>query len=408
MAAVISQFPKVSEADKGISSKPSQGTKVAGFFEDESSLEVLKKFVSDSADAEQMIFRGNLVTAVRMIELLKRPDILLAEADNLSSGIIAESVQDLIDRDIHVTLVGHEDSAHAYRRALDLGAKDYIAKPITAEKLRQSIELAQSRTAGRKRKICRVLGVISSSGAAGGTTVAANTAWLLATATQRSVALLDPDRFLSDLPLSFDIEPARELREFFEIKQRSDSAVHGVIPARPADRLAVYAMDDDFEADQREFNPHAVMTALQHSYDVIALDLSIEDVRDNHSILSFVTEAIIVTTPTFASLRNCNRILRFLQKQYPDMACHTIINHTMLKAECSEADIKRALEQTSGPHLPYVDRQISLAKREGRPLATVAPRHAWTRSLRKFIEKELGFKLAPPRRWWHPRRGKVA
>jgi pilus assembly protein CpaE len=402
---MISQFPKPAEVDKAASSNTSQGLKLAGFLDDESDFGVLKSFMSDNAAPEPVVFRGNLVTAVRMIELIKKPDMLFAEAHNLNPGIISESLHDLSERDIHVTMIGNEDSAQAYRRALELGAKDYIAKPLTAEKLRLSVELASLRTVGRKRKVCRVLAVIAAAGGAGGTTVAANTAWLLATETPRAVALLDPDRFLSDLPLAFDIEPARELREFFEIKQRSDSAVHGVIPARPADRLSVYTMDDDFEVDPRNFNPHAVMAALQHSYDVITLDLSIEDIRDNHSILSFVTEAIIVVTPTFTALRNCNRILRFLHKQYPEVACHTVINQTNRVAECSEADIKRALEQGSGRNLPYVDREMALSRREASPLVSLAPRHQWTRALRKLVAEDLGFRLAPRHRWWHLGRG---
>lgn len=373
--------------------------KIAGFVQSDADLELFKSFVVGDVDDGQTLWRGDITTAVRVIDLVALPDIIFAEADLTKTGVVAESVHDLADRGVHVTLIGAEDSALAYRRALELGARDYIAKPLSAEKLTQSVNLVRQHALGRRRKICRVIGCIGASSAVGGTTVAANLAWRIAAETEREVALLDPDRFVSDLPFIFDIEPVRELREHFEARPRSDGAVLATLPAQATTRLSIYAMDDDFDASARLANPEWVLGALRQTYDVVLIDLKLTDIRDNNPILAHLTDAVVVATPTFVSLRNTNRIMRFLQREYPALASRILLNQTSATPECSAAEIKKALETAEVLTLPFALKDMARARLDAQPLAALTPRHPWVLALGRFMDADLGFKLSAPKSW---------
>jgi pilus assembly protein CpaE len=365
---------------------------IGAFVQQDADLATLKSFFESHDQSPERLWRGDIRTAVRMIGLTDFPDVLLVQEGEMGAAFLADSVAELVERGTAVVLIGSENSASAYRAALEIGARDYLSLPLEHDHLLRCLSLIRLQATGRRKRPCRVVACIGSAGGTGGTTIAANIAWMLATDGERDVALLDPDRFVSPLTFALDVEPTKELRQHFETEARRDTAQLDVVPSYLGSRLAVFAMDDEFETDSRAADPQRVMAGLRKSFEFVVVDLGLRDVRDNNPILAYVNEAVLVASPTFPSLRNTNKIVRFLQREYPAIALRILINQTKLEAECSSAEIKKCLEKTAAILLPFVPREMGEARRKAMPLAAAHPRHVWVRRIRKFLESDFGIR----------------
>ncbi len=169
--------------------------------------------------------RGDIGTAITYLRSNSSPRIISSTSPRSELPISdINALAEACEPGVEVIVIGAQNDIGLFRDLMQIGVSDYLAKPITRELLRRSIETvrqgAQSvNLRGRLGKIVAVTGV---RGGAGATTVAANLAWLLSEKVGRRVALLDLDFNFGSLSLALDQKATPGLREALENIHRVD------------------------------------------------------------------------------------------------------------------------------------------------------------------------------------------
>ena len=190
---------------------------------------------------EAQVWQGGLRAAIAALAEGRSAPLVIVDIDGLPypAGAIHELAA-VCEVGTVVIAVGSDDSARPGRELLLAGVSDYLAKPLTAEAvrdvaLRALADAAASRPGGL---------VVSFTGCGGsGATTMATAAALQAAARGCYVSVLDLSRSVPAAALALGVDPVAGLDQLLETAAREavePEALEGVC-ARRSDRIEVYA-----------------------------------------------------------------------------------------------------------------------------------------------------------------------
>jgi pilus assembly protein CpaE len=224
---------------------------------------------------------------------------------------------------VSIVLVVRERTPAILRAALQAGARDVLAIPLSFEEL-QGVKAAgawsqQLRERARgEAASSRSLGIggqlVAVSGAKGGTgcsTVALHLALAAAEARGGSVCLVDFDLQSGDIGVLLDLSHRRSVFDLLDVAHELSPRVLEDALYVHQSGLRVLLAPEDGEQEEDVTAPAArrILGALKSNFDVVIVDVGSVVTEANAVAVDMADRVLMVTTPDVPSLRAANRLL---------------------------------------------------------------------------------------------------
>jgi pilus assembly protein CpaE len=352
-----------------------------------------------------VVHDGGLSAALGALTHESSPPLLVVDFGGIEDPVAAlRSLVALCEASTRIVVIGSVNDVSTYREMIRTGATDYLVKPLQPNALQTALEGAnkpKSEASIAETKKARIVGVIGVRGGVGASTVALNTAWLLAHDMNKTVGLLDLDLQFGTISLALDLEPSRGLREVFEKPDRIDSLFVASAMAHESERLYVLSTEEGLE-DHPNVNPVAfglLINALPKDFDCVVVDLPSRFATAHRGILTSFTSFVLVSDPSLAGMRDCVRLAKFLRETTPEAAIHVVVNRigAVKKGELPKAEFQRGIDMPVKHFIGFDPRIAATAATAGKPLAVIARRSQLVSELRKVAASMIAERVKTPK-----------
>lgn len=361
---------------------PGQKTSpVLGFFRNEDSRKILAAAFERPGLGVLLLTEGGLDVALKVMRRGEKPDLVLYDVSGSASP--ATDIATLIKhggRGLPVIAVGGVIEISQFREFLAVGAFDYVDRTLGDVALVDSVARARRQGARRTTDLGparsgKVVAFCGSRGGVGATTCAIATAWSLAHRNDTSTVLLDLDLVFGTTAFALDIDPGRGLREGLEQPARIDSVFLERCLVRDGPRLAILSAEEPFD-DGNDLDASAAIVLLEElkqTFDCIIVDLPRGLTPINRSFLAAADDIVLVTSATFAGLRDAIRWLEY----FATVADRAVIRVVQGPAPPGVALPRDEFEKNLGHKIdlviPYDANSAASAANSGKAITEIAP-----------------------------------
>ena len=198
----------------------------AAFVCDDVTRAAAARAAADNGWADSQILEGGIAGALTVLPNIPTPKLLVVDLSKSNDPIAeAGNLALVCDENTRVIALGTVNDVNLYRELTELGVEDYLLKPVSVEVLATAMahELPSANADDEAdARQGRLVTVIGARGGVGATSVAVNTAWMMAHEQNIRVALVDLDLHFGTVALSLDVEPGRGFTEAIEAPSRID------------------------------------------------------------------------------------------------------------------------------------------------------------------------------------------
>jgi len=270
---------------------------------------------------------GGIDGAIETYKSNPTPNLIIVES-TLSPELIPaalERLAEVCDSSTRVVLLGHVNDVLLYRELVRSGISEYIVLPATASQIVSAItELFASENAA---PIGRTIGFVSAKGGAGGSTVAHNVTWAIATALRQDCLILDMDLPFGTAGLNFNQDPPHGLADAVTANQKVDQTMLDRLMSKAASHInlltAPVTLDHTFDFEERQFEQ--ILDMCQNTMPVVILDIPHAWNAWIRHTLATIDEVVIVAEPDLANLRNAKNLADTIKALRPTEAPPSLV-----------------------------------------------------------------------------------
>lgn len=341
------------------------GDQVIAFLDDPETRDIVSSTVA-SRWPSALIYDGGLTAALGSLSQEPAPPLVIVDVTATEDPMVGlRSLVTLCEPTTRIILIGGTNDVTLYRSLLQAGASDYLVKPVSSDALIAALEgaVARGRTEtvddGKKLKIVAVVGA---RGGVGASTVAVNTAWLMAHEMKKTVGLLDLDLQFGTVALSLDLEPSTGLREAFENPDRIDGLFIASAMVHESENLFVLSAEEPLE-DVVTINPGAfdlLVASLPEDFDYVVVDLPQKIAIGQKRLLGSCDHVVLVSDLSLAGMRDTVRFAQLIRESAPQ-AVLTVIANKVGSAKKGELPKKEFQRNTEMPVKHFIPHEPSIA-----------------------------------------------
>ncbi len=362
------------------------------FVLDDATRATLGRVAEEQGWSDGEVLEGGVREAIDALAGVSTPQVLVIDLSdsNDSLGDIG-SLAEVCDAGTRVIALGKINDVNLFRNLVALGVLDYLVKPVTVEALNALVVKATEEPVAAEpeaAKAGRLIAVIGARGGVGASTVAVNTAWLIAHEQTLRVAIVDLDLYFGTVALSLDLEPGRGFREALENPNRIDGLFIERAMVRESDNLFILGAEEALE-NTFSFDPAAVellLEKLRCDFDCVIVDVPRAVVTANANILSAASAVAVVSDASLAGMRDTLRLVAFTKRVTPAAAVKVVDNlfGAAKKGELSKEDFERGAGLKIDHVIPQEPGVAAISAGVGKPLVEVAKRSRLVTALRKL------------------------
>ncbi len=335
--------------------------------------------------------KGGLTGALRILGVAPPPRFMIVDIEGLPLEEVEPGLTELTRLGAQVMVLGTVNDVNYFRRIMRTGARDYLVKPIDADTLSEVFVRLEQPGDGVTAQ-GRVVAFLGARGGVGVTTLAINTAWIMAEKLARRTTLVDMDIYAGNIALALDIEPTRGLREAFDDPERVDEVFLQNAMAKFGKGLHVLATEEAFDDAVRMSDEKVLMLAdtMRANFDMSVLDLPRHFVMREPALFSRFDDVVIVSELTLQSLRDTNRLAKLLATRNRQSKIHVVINRVGPKPDVTPKEFEAGTETKLRCLFPLDAKAMSAASLSGKPLAAADPKHRIPADLHKLCIELAG------------------
>ncbi|MGE0252101.1 MAG: AAA family ATPase [Dongiaceae bacterium] len=398
----------MTDVEQNLAKKPPAVTYTADFLAfaaDAETRATLSSVASQNWPGADVVKEGGVNEAIAVLTEGTRPQTLIVDFSSSPDPLVdARHLRSLCP---HSTVIGlgATNDVSLFRNLLTAGISDYLVKPLNPESLSQAIVSAQPSDGGttKSKAISHVTAIIGARGGVGASTLAVNTAWLLAEEKKSTVALIDLDVHYGITALALDVEPSPGLREALKNPDRIDSLFVTSALVKATDRLYIMGSEEPLDAEIRP-NPAAVELLLQElraRFTHIIVDVPRSNVAVQELIAKEADYIILVSDLTLVGIRDTARLLSRIKALNAKAKTFMVVNRSSPGNPLSAQDFERGVEHKIDITIEEDGKTLTQAMNSGRPLAAMGGSGKTLISLNNIIDLLLGNKNPPKKQpWW--------
>lgn len=363
------------------------------FVSDAESRDVIAQALRDANLPGAKIIEGGIAAALKQTELM--PRFLLVDVSTSSTPVQdVAALAAVMEPGTKLIVIGSANDVALYRDLLGVGASDYIVKPLDAHLLHAALTEGSGGKAGQApAKLGRVIAFIGARGGVGTTTMAVNTAFLLAHDRKQRTALVDLDLHFGTAALSLDIEPGRGLRDALEKPARIDSLFLERAMAKIGDRLFVLGCEEPLR-DHPTVDATAldvVLGDLRQNFSWVVLDMPRAFVASQANAFAMVTDLMLVCDQSMAGIRDTMRFLDFIKEAAPHMRVKlAAAAPDGSTAKIARPEFEKSIARKIDYEIPFEPKSVAAAANSGKPLSAVGRSGKLVKTLRQISSDLAG------------------
>ncbi len=312
----------------------------------DNSREVLKAYLEEFRfDAEIKLFSDYREGLKEIKESTAKP-VVFIDITNCDEKYF-EIIEEVKLFTSKIVVTSSDYSTNSIVRAMRLGAKEFLPKPVLKDDLKRIIGVFIQRGEEQDDTSSKIITVYSNKGGIGKTTIAVNLALELAKVTKDKVALVDLNLQLGDISTFLNLNPPFDVS--YVIKNLIDKKDETLLQAfEKYKETSMYVLADPSYIEQSEsITPNQIsdlFKALKKVFPYIIVDMSSNIDPNSLKILDLSDWIMFTTIVNIPAIRNSQRCLNlFKSRRYPDNKVKIIINRYMENDEIKIEDIETTL-----------------------------------------------------------------
>ncbi|KKC38199.1 CtpF protein [Devosia epidermidihirudinis] len=320
---------------------------------------------------------GGIDGAVETYKSNPTPNLIIVETtlppDEMSGAL--ERLAEVCDATTRVVVLGHVNDVQLYRELIRSGISEYIVLPATSSQIVTAI--TELFAADGAAPIGRTVGFVSAKGGAGGSTVAHNVSWAVATALRQDSLILDMDLAFGTAGLNFNQDPPNGIADALLANQKVDQTMLDRLMSKAANHInlltAPVTLDRTYDFEEREFEQ--IIEMCQGSMPVVVLDIPHAWNAWIRHTLATVDEVVIVAEPDLASLRNAKNLADTIKALRPtERPPSLVLNKVGMprRPEINPAEFATSVECPLLGQIPFDAALFGTAANNGQMIAEVA------------------------------------
>ena len=314
----------------------------------EQSRNITKSFIEGLEFIENIEGFDNYKQGYEAIKNSQNPIVIMDISEEFAElNEIADNIK-LCTSKIIITSLDY--STNTIIKALRLGAKEFLPKPILKDDLIRVLTMLNSVSAENDSSQSKIISVYSNKGGIGKTTIAVNLAAELARVTKDKVALIDLNLQLGDISTFLNLNPPFDVNYVMRklVDKSEDILIKGFEKYKDT---SLYILADPSYIEQSESITPAMVTtlfaALKKIFSYIVIDMSSSIDPISLKILDSSDWILFTTIVNIPAIRNAQRCLNlFRSRKYPKDKVKIIINRYMDNDEINLEDIENTLGET--------------------------------------------------------------
>ncbi|MCR4441599.1 MAG: response regulator [Peptococcaceae bacterium] len=325
------------------------------------------------------------------------PDVVLMDVNmpRLNGLAAAEKIMQN-QQGCSVIFLSVQDEAEYLRKAMAAGARDYLVKPFQGEELISAIKrvyLLESRraapgedkTAGKEKP--QVITVFGTKGGVGKTTIAVNTAVLLAQA-KKKVAVVDLDLQFGDISVFLNLLPGRTIAELAQEGSEFDLDLveSYMIPHLSGVRVLPAPGRPEHAELVTVAQVERVIAVLKTSYDYVIIDTPPVFNDTNLSALDLSTQIFLVLALDLATIKNVKLSLELMQSLHHLGKTKLLLNRASDDVGIKIKTAEEILDFLIAAQIPSDGRLCVSALNRGIPFVLSAPGAKISQAMRSVSE----------------------
>lgn len=329
-----------------------------------------------SLEADQFLVVGEAETgrqAVEMVGMLK-PDVVLMDINMPELDGLTATEQIMSTCPVGVVMISVQGEQEYFRRAMKVGAADYLVKPFSSSELTQALRSAAGRvrlapatgeTDDQEVRLGKVITVFSTKGGVGKTTIAANLACAIAQQTKLKVAAVDLDLEFGSLGTVIGVRPMGTILDLCRLEvpiqaehvsrvmAKQPQVGVWVLCSPPLPHLAS-EVEGEGRLDRSRSYVAEIIEALRRTYDYVVIDTASNFRETNLHAFDRSDLILLASLPEVPALEATARGLDVLLKrlEYPEARVQLVMNRADAAMGMTLAEIEKSLGMAISHRIP--------------------------------------------------------
>jgi pilus assembly protein CpaE len=370
------------------------------FTQDEETSKALIEGISRLGDVQYKIYPGDVTRAIEYTKSAARAKVLCIDCSGrelLISDI--EKLMEFCPPDTAVIVLGERNDVSIFRDLMKLNVSDYLVKPagpdIFARSITLALKLETNETLIKRKRSGKVILFLGTIGGCGTTTLATNSAVILASEMGKKVVLIDGDFQFGNVRTLLDLPASHALHDALESPDRIDDVFLEQSMGVYGERLRVISAEEPLhefiEMDpERLANLDQLMEIITTKFHYVIIDLCRHHpvmwrYFNRHASTIFFVSGLNIT-----SLRDTLRISSVLAEEKDNKTHSIILNHTREKDTISIERFEELLGRKADIEIGYNSLAPEAADL-GVPLAL--KNHGYRADIEKVLENITGMSI---------------
>lgn len=364
-----------------------------GFVLDEDSVGSLRGWAERQGYPAAVVQQGGIEMLERMMGSSPAPRMVMVDIDEQTDPAAAIArLTKICGGECRLVALGSKNDVGLYRSILNAGAVDYLVKPLSPEGLNQALVAAmRSSVVKREAREARVIVFVGARGGIGTSTIALNTAWLMAHELKQTVALLDLDLQFGTSSLALDLDPGHGLPDIVSSPNRVDALMIASSLVSESDRFSILCAEEPLDEPTHVESSAiaALLNEMKGNFDIIVIDLPRLLLAPQRRLLTLAQDVVIVSDLTLAGVRDTLRIKGCLNVLLCPARVTTVASRVNASGagQITRATFEKGLKGTIDIIVPEDAASLTTAANSGKSLGALAPRAPITRILHELGQR---------------------
>lgn len=313
----------------------------------ENSREVIKAYLQECSFISDIKLFGDYAEGYEQLKQQAGNCIVIMDISSEQDDDIREIAEKIKLCTSRLIITSSDYSTNTIIKALRVGAKEFLPKPVLKEDLIRVLSRVASLVEGDSNSQSKIITIYSNKGGIGKTSIAVNLAEELARVTKVKTALIDLNLQLGDVSTFLNLNPAFDVN--YVIRNMLDKDEDLFIKAFEKYKdTSLYVLSDPSYIEQSEsITPQQItelFKALKKVFPYIVVDMSANIDANSLKILDCSDWIIFTTIVNIPAIRNVQRCLNlFRSRRYPKDKVKIIVNRYMDNDDIKIEDIENTL-----------------------------------------------------------------
>lgn len=377
---------------------------IQAFCETEDVAAVLQRMSEDRrlSRAHVTVQMGGLDMAVSYYQSAPTPNLIMLESTLQPEPMLRDlqRLADVCDAGTKVVLIGHVNDVLLYRELIKRGVSEYIVAPVRILPMIQTVAALYGNPDAEP--VGRVMAFLGAKGGAGASTIAHNTAWMIARNLKSDVVIADLDLPFGTASLDFNQDPPQGIAEAVTAPDRLDDVLLDRLLAKCTDNLSLFAapasLDREFDLDSQSVE--TVINVVRSNVPHVVLDIPHLWTGWVRDALMRADDVVIVAEPDLANLRNAKNLVDLIKQGRPnDREPFLVLNKISMpkRPEISPKDFGEAMSMEPVELISFDPQLFGSAANNGQMIQEVAPNSKPMESFNRLAVQLTG-KTEPKRK----------